>query len=110
MTVEVAGLVVEGLSPELAPVRHVVADAARQLLLRRVILFGSRARGDARSDSDVDLAFVHDSDDAAWAEFVAKTQDTAPTLLSLDLVNLRHAASSLRQRIDAEGIVIYERS
>jgi predicted nucleotidyltransferase len=32
--------------------------------LERVMLFGSRARGDARSDSDYDVAvFLHDMDD-----------------------------------------------
>lgn len=29
----------------------------------RIILFGSRARGDARSDSDVDLLVIKDSDE-----------------------------------------------
>lgn len=36
--------------------------------LRRVILFGSRARGDAREDSDFDLAVVLDDYHGEWAE------------------------------------------
>ena len=36
--------------------------------LERLVLFGSRARGDARSDSDYDVAvFLRDMDDR-WAE------------------------------------------
>jgi len=36
--------------------------------LERVVLFGSRARGEARADSDYDVAvFVHDLDDR-WQE------------------------------------------
>lgn len=37
--------------------------------IERVVLFGSRARGEAREDSDYDIAvFLHDMEDR-WAEF-----------------------------------------
>ena len=32
----------------------------------RIVLFGSRARGDARPDSDVDLLVIKDSDEPAY--------------------------------------------
>jgi predicted nucleotidyltransferase len=32
----------------------------------KVILFGSRARGDARLDSDYDLLIIAESDDSRW--------------------------------------------
>ena len=58
---------------------EIVQAARRSLDLRCVILFGSRARGDARLDSDLDLAFEHRSSDAEWAEFVNRMRDEAPT-------------------------------
>ncbi len=84
----------------LAELLHQAEDA---LALRRVFLFGSRARGDARSDSDLDLAFEHDSPPAAWARFVNAARDEAPVLLDLDLVDLSTAAPELRERILREG-------
>jgi predicted nucleotidyltransferase len=43
-------------------------DALYGSRLERVVLFGSRARGDARADSDYDVAvFVNDLDDR-WQE------------------------------------------
>lgn len=84
-------------------VREIVAAAARSLDLKRAILFGSRARADARPDSDIDLAFEHDSSDAKWAEFVNEMADAAPTLLPLDLVDLGRVEPRLRRRILSEG-------
>ena len=51
--------------------------------IERVVLYGSRARGDARSDSDYDVAvFLKDIRDAAdrWAE-ADKIAETATALL-----------------------------
>src|SRR3954463_5089967 len=82
------------LEPELpVHVRAVIqeiADHARRFLpVERVILFGSRARGDFRASSDIDLAFDHRGTEQAWASFVNELTDSAPTLLELDLVDLR---------------------
>jgi hypothetical protein len=49
--------------PPVEAIRSVVASWARQEpLVRLVWLFGSRARGDHRLDSDIDLAVSHDVD------------------------------------------------
>jgi predicted nucleotidyltransferase len=88
-------------------VQSIVRAAQRSLALRRVILFGSRARGDARPDSDIDLAFDHGSSDAEWAEFVNAMADEAPTLLSLDLIDLARVDPCLRARIEQHGRAVY---
>lgn len=57
-------LLLENLPPSLQPQRETLARCLeamnRALPLRRVILFGSHARGEARPDSDVDLCLVAD--------------------------------------------------
>lgn len=84
-------------------VREIVLAAQCSLRLRSVILFGSRARRDARPDSDIDLAFEHSSTDADWAAFVNDMAERAPTLLSIDLVDLARVDSRLRERIYSAG-------
>jgi predicted nucleotidyltransferase len=92
---------------DLDGLQWMIREAARVLDLRRVFLFGSRARGDARKDSDIDLAFEHGSSPAAWADFVNAMRDGAPTLLDLDLVDLAEVGPELRTRIVSEGKVLY---
>jgi len=87
--------------------QQIVRVAQRSLALRRVILFGSRARGDARPDSDIDLAFEHRSSDAEWAEFVNEMAEHAPMLVSLDLVDLARVDTALRARIERQGRLIH---
>lgn len=87
--------------------QQIVRAAQRSLALRRVILFGSRARGDARPDSDIDLAFEHRSSDAEWAEFVNEMAEHAPILVSLDLVDLARVDTALRARIERQGRTIH---
>lgn len=82
---------------------EILQQAERALALRRVYLFGSRARSDARANSDLDLAFEHDSTPAQWAKFVNAVQDEAPVLLDLDLVDLSTATPELRESILREG-------
>ena len=48
------------LTPEL--LREIVQRILQAGSPRRIVLFGSRARGDARQDSDLDLLIIEDSD------------------------------------------------
>lgn len=92
---------------EVDVLQSVVREASRDLDLRRVYLFGSRARGDARMDSDIDLAFEHGSSPSTWADFVNEMREQAPTLLDLDLVDMAEVSPELRSRILAEGRLLY---
>jgi predicted nucleotidyltransferase len=77
--------------------------------LRRVILFGSRARGDFGDRSDVDLAVEIPAASAREWDELGGIVEEAETLLDIDLVRLERASETLRSRIEREGEVIYER-
>lgn len=104
-----------------------VNDAVPVLLLnqvvsvfhpRRVILFGSRARGDAREDSDIDLVVELDND-APPEMMSAKVIHSARAGYRepVDILPCREGV--LRERAQAigsfahtvltEGVVVYER-
>ncbi|USF27591.1 hypothetical protein N510_002547 [Firmicutes bacterium ASF500] len=73
--------------------------------LSRLILFGSRARGDNRERSDIDLA-VSGGDVVRFSLDV----EELPTLLSFDVVNLDGAVQpELLESIRREGITLYEK-
>ena len=94
-----------------ASIQRVVARGVRAVDPDTVILYGSRARGDARRDSDYDLAFVFPKDrHARWVRFVVDLDDAAVTLLPVDLLNWNEASDPLRARVRCEGVVVYERS
>jgi predicted nucleotidyltransferase len=77
--------------------------------VERIVLYGSRARGDHGDRSDIDIAVAcPGADDADWAR-IWLIVDDAPTLLAVDLVRLEHAGDALRQQIEREGLVLYER-
>lgn len=83
------------------------AAVDRVLTARRVkklIAFGSRVRGDARPDSDLDLAVVLPRD-ADLMDLAALREDLTEAFgLRVDVVSLPSARPRLRAHIDAEGI------
>ena len=90
-------------------INTLVAQLATQRVVTRVILFGSRARGDHASRSDVDLAVDTIADDPqAWNE-VLELVEQAQTLLPIDLVWLPEASDEFRREIDREGVTLFER-
>jgi predicted nucleotidyltransferase len=77
--------------------------------VRRVILFGSRARGTAQERADVDLAIeAPGATSRQWLDLLAELEE-APTLLCIDAVRLEEAPAGLRLRIAAEGRTLFER-
>lgn len=82
-----------------------IRAVARRCGVSRVVLFGSRARGEHRSKSDIDLA-VFGGDQV---RFTLDVEEEAPTLLSFDFVNMDGPVSrELKARVAQEGVVLYE--
>ena len=83
-----------------------IIDLALQCQLDRVILFGSRSRGDNRERSDIDLA-IQGGDTVAFA---ASADEDIPTLLMFDVVYLdKPVQKELLEEIRKDGVVIYEK-
>ena len=108
MTSDTAAKACEGALP--ASIWRVVELGIRAVDPEKVILYGSHARGDARKDSDYDLAFVFPTDrHYRWVRFVVDLDEAAVTLLPVDLLDWNEASTPLRECICNEGIVLYER-
>lgn len=83
---------------------------AAQPEVARVVLFGSRARGDAGPRSDIDLAIdAPSASSRQWLDWEALIED-ADTLIRIDVVRWQEASPALRERISREGQVLFERS
>lgn len=79
---------------------------ARQYGARRLVLFGSRARGDHRPRSDIDLAIYDmpaENRGAFWLE-----AEELPTLLKLDLVHISPGMDpAFLHNIEKDGVTLY---
>lgn len=74
-----------------------VVEMAQIPAVQRILLFGSRARGDHDQRSDIDLAVLcPQADLETWAA-IWNIADEAPTLLAVDLVRLDQASANLRR-------------
>lgn len=87
-----------------------VLDEIKELAIKhsidRVILFGSRARGDYHKKSDIDLAVTGGNTDA----FALDIEEMTTTLLEYDIVNLDGSVQEeLLDSIQKEGILLYEK-
>ncbi|MGE0454033.1 MAG: nucleotidyltransferase family protein [Vicinamibacteria bacterium] len=90
-------------------VRRLVQRLGAEPTVRRIVLFGSRARGEARPRSDVDIAVEAPAATARdWLRLVDIAED-ADTLLAIDLVRLDDVPPELRDRILTEGQSLFER-
>lgn len=92
-----------GIKPQ---VIEEICGLARKYGVNKVILFGSRARGDFRRTSDIDLAVEGGDID----RFSMDVNEETSTLLEYDIVNLdRDIQQELRDSIEKEGRVLYEK-
>lgn len=84
-------------------------ESAHHLRGHRIVLFGSRARGDARPRSDFDLGAIG-KQPLSLQDFnaVQDRLERLPTLYRIDWIDLNRAPASLRDRAVREGRVLYE--
>ncbi len=79
---------------------------ARKYGLQKVILFGSRARGDFKRASDIDLAVSGGN----CVKFALDVEEETSTLLQYDVVDLDGSVrEELRGSIEKEGLLLYEK-
>ncbi len=88
---------------------HLVGLLSAWPEVEQVILFGSRARGDAEERSDIDLAIVAPAAlPRQWLD-ITFLLEQADTLLQIDVIRWEEASASLQERILVEGKILYER-
>lgn len=83
-----------------------IQNLARKYNIDKVILFGSRARGDFTRTSDIDLAVKGED----FEHFALDVNEETSTLLEYDIVDLnREIQQELLNSIREEGKVLYEK-
>ncbi len=94
-----------------APLKFVVTKSRGATWIKKVVLFGSRARGSSHERSDYDLAVeVEKGFDQEWVRWALDLKEEIPTLCGVDLLKMDSTISQeLLQRITNEGITIYDR-
>ena len=90
-----------GLKPNV--IDELIATAQRNGV-QKLVLFGSRARGTYSRASDIDLGVYGGN----VREFHAEAEETVPTLLRFDVIDMgRPLSPDFRRQIEA-GVVLYE--
>ncbi len=84
-----------------------IRDIAKQHQVKKIVLFGSRARGDYQEKSDIDLA-VYDCQD--FLGFSCQLEEELWSLLRLDLIDMSAISVSeeLINEIERDGVILYE--
>ncbi len=78
-----------------------VADLCRQFQAKKVVLYGSRAKGTARERSDIDIAVSGVEN----FELLVEKVEELPTLYSVDIINM----DTCRNQLLLEDIKQYGR-
>ncbi|MBO4698312.1 nucleotidyltransferase domain-containing protein [bacterium] len=82
-----------------------IGELAKRCGVEKVVLFGSRARGDYKRASDIDLAAEGGDVDL----FRLLVEEETSTLLQYDVVNLNwNTNTELAEIIKNEGVTLYE--
>ena len=93
------------MDSELTAVLHGLSRIGHALDAKQLVLFGSRARGDFRERSDIDVA-VYGLDEQRRSEFLDRV-DSLPTLLDFDIVFVSaQTDAALLANIEKDGIPI----
>jgi len=91
---------------------HIILAIKKELQKRenvtKAVIFGSRARGDYRYNSDIDLAIYCEGElpSGLWLDL-----DEAAGIYKIDVINMNDLLDEkLRQKIEEQGVKLYCRS
>ena len=90
-----------GLKPNV--IEKIISTAQRNGV-QKLVLFGSRAKGTYSRASDIDLGVYGGN---VWG-FHAEAEETVPTLLRFDVIDMGGQLSPAFRKQIEEGIVLYE--
>lgn len=92
---------------KLSGVYRQLVQFAKEQGARKLVLFGSRARGDCGEKSDIDIAVFGCRD---FAAFYDRVQEELWSLLEVDIINGDSGISpELERGIERDGRVLYEK-
>lgn len=84
-----------------------IADIAQKYHAKKIVLFGSRARGTNLPKSDIDLAVYGCP---YFAELKDDLDENLWSLLKLDIINMdeTYVSQALISEIERDGVILYE--
>ena len=89
-------------------IKETVSPIAMRYGVSKVLLFGSRARGEARPDSDYDFLISKGKVDNLWLQ-IAFTDELEDALMAhVDVVTDTSSNAALISNARQEGILLYE--
>ena len=88
----------------------IVGEISKDLHPRKIILFGSFARGDAVQRSDIDLAIDLGGpfDDMDWLNFLHQFSEKNLTLRKIEILRMDKVSKDIKESIEQEGVTLYE--
>ena len=78
-----------------------------QLNTHFIVLFGSFAKGTAREDSDIDLAYFSDQQLSSYERFILAGELATVAGHEVDLVDIKEIDTVFTMQIFSEGVPIY---
>ncbi len=96
-------MIIQGVDQQL---EQEITDLAVNNGIEKIVVFGSRSRGDFRRTSDIDLAVSGGN----ISKFMVDVEEDTRTLLRYDIVNLdKPVEQELLNSIKEEGKILYEK-
>ncbi|GIX42899.1 MAG: hypothetical protein KatS3mg129_2632 [Leptospiraceae bacterium] len=86
-----------------------IIEEIKQYQPEKIILFGSRARGNNKPNSDIDIALDINLDFRKKRKLKERI-DQISGLYSVDLIFLQDTTDNFKEKILKEGIILYEKN